>query len=71
MRRNDIHAIAACVAGCLILTACPEVSSGKHAEQCARASDKCTLPSGVLGICDTVECTDGGADPCLVCRSQH
>lgn len=53
----------------------------KPAAQCSKAYDKCTLPSGVLGICDVVDCSDNGTvsapdarevtPPCLACRSQH
>jgi hypothetical protein len=53
-----------------LLLGCPSVEGGAP-KACTRAYDKCTLPSGVLGICDTVPCTAGEAGPCLVCRSQH
>jgi hypothetical protein len=29
------------------------------------------MPSGVLGVCNAVDCAEGQAAPCLVCRSQH
>jgi hypothetical protein len=65
----------------LALSACPEATMSKPAAQCSKAYDKCTLPSGVLGICDVVDCSDNGTvsapdarevtPPCLACRSQH
>jgi hypothetical protein len=55
----------------LTLLACPESSARKPAAACAKAYDKCVLANGVLGICDQVECAEGRAGPCLVCRSQH
>jgi hypothetical protein len=38
---------------------------------CTKADEKCVLPSGVLGICNVVDCAEGQSAPCLVCRSQH
>jgi hypothetical protein len=38
---------------------------------CTKAYEQCTMPSGVLGVCDTVDCAAGQSGPCLVCRSQH
>lgn len=61
-------AIVACV---LALSACPDAASSKLTQLCGKAYDKCLLPSGVLGICDSVECVDGKSPPCLICRSQH
>lgn len=64
-----------CNALALILTAaisgCPDVHAPSAQQPCARAYDKCTLPSGVLGVCDVVDCNDGKQPPCFVCRSQH
>jgi hypothetical protein len=54
----------------LMLSACPESQSAAP-RTCAHAYDKCTLASGVLGVCDPVDCVDGQKPPCLVCRSQH
>ena len=53
------------------LSACPEGASEKVGERCRKAYDKCMLPTGVLGICDLVECENGQTPPCLVCRTQH
>ena len=46
-------------------------SAGKPATTCVKAYDKCMLATGVLGICDQVDCQEGQAGPCLICRSQH
>jgi hypothetical protein len=40
-------------------------------ETCSKAGDKCQLPSGPLGICDSVPCKTGQPGPCLKCMSQH
>jgi len=53
------------------LSGCPDARAPSAKEACARAYDKCTLASGVLGVCDTVDCPSEQATPCLVCRSQH
>jgi hypothetical protein len=53
-----------------MLLGCPSLESAAP-KSCTRAYDKCTLSNGVLGVCDTVPCTEGQAEPCLVCRSQH
>jgi hypothetical protein len=53
-----------------LLLGCPSLEGGAP-KTCTRAYDKCTLPSGVLGVCDTVPCDPGQTEPCLVCRSQH
>lgn len=53
------------------LSACPEGASQKLSATCSKAYDKCLLPNGVLGICDTVACAPDQAPPCLACRSQH
>jgi thioredoxin 1 len=53
------------------LSACSELKGTEPAARCTKAYDKCVLPSGVLGICDPVECTGDSPPPCLVCRSQH
>lgn len=55
----------------LWLMACPEGAAEKPSATCAKAYDKCLLGTGVLGICDHVECAEGKAPPCLACRSQH
>jgi hypothetical protein len=71
MRRRYVFGLAV-AAWCLsALVACPEAGSGSPTDRCVRAYDKCVLSSGVLGICDTVECADDASASCLVCRSQH
>jgi hypothetical protein len=55
----------------VFLSACPDGGTGAAPKACTKAYDQCTLPTGVLGVCDTVECTEGQPGPCLVCRSQH
>jgi hypothetical protein len=68
MARTSLQVLAM-----LALCACPDPSGGtaKPARECAKAYEKCTLPSGVLGVCDPVDCTVGQSEPCLICRSQH
>lgn len=58
---------------CLLLAACPGSSASKPVTMtaCVKAYDKCVLANGVLGICNPVDCPEGQAAPCLVCRSQH
>jgi hypothetical protein len=53
------------------LAGCPGAREREPEQACRRAYDKCMLPTGVLGICDTVACAPGAMEPCLVCRSQH
>lgn len=50
---------------------CPELESGSVPARCARAYEKCKLPSGPLGVCDRRACKDGETEPCLVCVPQH
>ena len=58
--------------GCVaLLAACGDIKQGAVPKACVRADDRCTLPSGVLGVCNIVDCAAGQAEPCLVCRSQH
>lgn len=52
-------------------SACPDKGGSPPPTRCEKAYEKCTLSSGVLGVCDTVECAEGQPPPCLVCRSQH
>jgi hypothetical protein len=71
VRRRYLFGLAL-AAWCLsALVACPEAGSGGPTNHCMKAYDKCMLPSGVLGICDMVECADDSSTSCLVCRSQH
>ena len=60
-----------CLTGTALLSACPGAADKPPAAECTAAYEKCVLPSGVLGICDNVDCAAGKAPPCLVCRSQH
>jgi hypothetical protein len=56
----------------LTLCACPG-SSGPNTV-CSKMYDKCMLSTGVLGVCNPVDCPAGQDQqtaPCLVCRSQH
>ena len=54
------------------LAACPDLASTSHpTTTCSKAYEKCVLASGVLGVCDPVDCPDNQPPPCLVCRSQH
>jgi hypothetical protein len=55
----------------LALAGCPAGSGTTPPKTCGKAYEQCVLPSGVLGVCDTTDCTAGQAEPCLVCRSQH
>ena len=55
----------------VVLSACADLNQAQPATTCSKAEDKCTMPSGVLGVCNVVDCTAGEPGPCLVCRSQH
>jgi len=59
------------LASLALLAACPGGGEQPPAAACVKAYEKCTLASGVLGVCDTVDCAAGQTPPCLVCRSQH
>jgi hypothetical protein len=63
---------AACffVATCS-MTACGDVKKTVPAKACTKEYEQCTLASGVLGVCNAVDCAEGQPAPCLVCRSQH
>jgi hypothetical protein len=54
----------------ILLAGCPELKSSAPGS-CSKAYEQCTLDSGVLGVCDSVACSAGESEPCLVCRSQH
>jgi hypothetical protein len=62
--------ILKCVAIAL-LAACGDIKAGAAPKSCVKADEQCTLPSGVLGVCNIVDCAPGQPEPCLVCRSQH
>jgi hypothetical protein len=51
--------------------ACGDVKQGGPAKACTKEYEQCVMPSGVLGVCNAVDCAEGQAAPCLVCRSQH
>lgn len=53
------------------LAACGRDIKPPAPKACLEAHDQCTMPSGVLGVCNLVDCAPGQAEPCLVCRSQH
>jgi hypothetical protein len=53
------------------VSGCPDAHAPSAQQPCTRAYDKCTLASGVLGVCDTVDCPSAQQAPCFVCRSQH
>jgi hypothetical protein len=56
----------------ILLSACPDAGAHKNPPtHCTKAYEKCVLSSGVLGVCNPVECTGDMPEPCLVCRSQH
>jgi hypothetical protein len=55
----------------LTLSACPDTSGSGPAKVCIEAEEKCLMPSGVLGVCNVVDCRADQVEPCLVCRSQH
>jgi hypothetical protein len=54
-----------------LLCACPGAGDKGPTVVCTKADEKCVLSSGVLGICNVVDCAEGQSAPCLVCRSQH
>ncbi|HKU39719.1 MAG TPA: hypothetical protein VJR89_16275 [Polyangiales bacterium] len=60
-----------CIGLALAVGACPDSGASAPKASCQKAYDKCTLASGVLGVCDVVDCPADRAPPCLVCRSQH
>jgi hypothetical protein len=55
----------------VLAAGCPDGKSGRPPKECTTAYQQCVLETGVLGVCDSVECGEGQAPPCLVCRSQH
>jgi hypothetical protein len=72
-RRPVPHAIARLVllVSTSLLCACPGPGDKGPTTVCTKADEKCVLSSGVLGICNVVDCADGQPAPCLICRSQH
>lgn len=67
---RELFALPAWLIALLVLAGCPESQSAAP-QTCAHPYDKCTLASGVLGVCDPVDCAADQKPPCLVCRSQH
>jgi len=63
--------LAFAAACCAVLAACGDVKKGGPAKACTKEYEQCTMPSGVLGVCNSVACAEGQPAPCLVCRSQH
>jgi len=55
----------------VLLCACPDPNDRGPVQTCVKADEKCVLPTGVLGVCNTVDCAENQPAPCLVCRSQH
>ena len=55
----------------LLLSACPDAADQGPTAECTKAYEKCVLSTGVLGVCNIVDCPAGKPEPCLVCRSQH
>jgi hypothetical protein len=67
--RSEITVVALL---CLAFSfACGDVKKGGPAKACAKEYEQCTMPNGVLGVCNAVDCAEGHVAPCLVCRSQH
>lgn len=62
---------ATCCAAVLALAACGDVKPAGPAKPCTKEYEQCVLPTGVLGVCNAVDCAEGKPAPCLVCRSQH
>lgn len=62
---------AMCCAAVVCFLACGDVKTGGPAKECTKEYEQCTLPTGVIGVCNAVDCAEGQPAPCLVCRSQH
>ncbi len=54
-----------------LLGGCPDARDQGPTAACSKAYDKCVLSTGVLGVCNIVDCPQDQAAPCFVCRSQH
>jgi hypothetical protein len=65
-----MRALLRAFAVAFMLIACGDIKPAAP-KTCTKAYEQCTMPSGVLGVCDTIECAAGQSEPCLVCRSQH
>ena len=56
----------------LALAGCPKLETAPPvAEKCVKQYEKCKLPEGPLGVCDTIECPPGQSGPCFKCMPQH
>jgi len=55
----------------LAATGCPAAGAPRAVKACQKASEQCALANGLLGVCDTVDCSEGQNAPCFVCRPQH
>ena len=58
----------------LLIAACPPVadqSQSPPAARCVKHGEKCRVPSGPLGVCDTIRCPPGDPGPCFKCMPQH
>jgi hypothetical protein len=67
---GEMLALLRALAGAFVLIACGDIKPAAP-KACTKAYEQCTMPSGVLGVCDTIDCAAGQSGPCLVCRSQH
>lgn len=56
-----------------LLCGCPELQTSQISEKCTKQYEKCKLPSGPLGVCDSVPCPEGAPaeKQCLRCMPQH
>lgn len=55
-----------------VLAGCPNLSSNPIPSTCAQHGARCKLPTGPLGVCDSVPCpAPGDPPPCLRCIPQH
>jgi len=52
---------------------CPDSKKGEVTAPaaCTERGAQCRLASGVLGVCNDIECPAGKEPPCLKCVSQH
>ena len=63
--------LVVCLASAGMSSACPEPKGTAVKAECSKAYEQCVLSSGVLGVCNPVDCAANQPPPCLVCRSQH
>jgi hypothetical protein len=55
----------------LALAGCPELDTKPVSATCVKQYEKCKLPNGPLGVCDTAPCKAGEPGPCFKCNPQH